>query len=174
MSRATLWAQSRLVSWCFEPSQLQRVTLHQGWQQTSVYLHVIHPTSLYTTSLFFSNRNSNSIHNFGTQTQKNKTHVLKPIYIPRALNTGTCIQQGDLFYSEGLHRNPRPQSSQIAKPLWIDPCLKSGRTNLNLKKKKKRNRMRGLNGPTFFQKSSQAWKKPPPQPPPPPPHRNRC
>ena len=28
----------------------------------------------------------------------------KPIYIPWALNTGTCIQQGDLFYSAGLHR----------------------------------------------------------------------
>ena len=30
---------------------------------------------------------------------------LEPIYIPRALNTGTCIQQGDLFYSAGLHKN---------------------------------------------------------------------
>ena len=29
----------------------------------------------------------------------------EPIYIPQALNTGTCIQQGDLFYSAGLHRN---------------------------------------------------------------------
>ena len=29
----------------------------------------------------------------------------EPIYIPRALNTGTCIQQGDLVYSAGLHRN---------------------------------------------------------------------
>ena len=29
----------------------------------------------------------------------------EPIYIPRAIITGTCIQQGDLFYSEGLHRN---------------------------------------------------------------------
>ena len=29
----------------------------------------------------------------------------EPIYIPRALNTGTCIRQGDLFYSAGLHRN---------------------------------------------------------------------
>ena len=27
------------------------------------------------------------------------------IYMPRALNTGTCIQQGDLFYSAGLHRS---------------------------------------------------------------------
>ena len=30
----------------------------------------------------------------------------KPIYIPRALNTGTRIKQADLFYSAGLHRNP--------------------------------------------------------------------
>ena len=29
----------------------------------------------------------------------------EPIYIPRALNTGTCIQQGDLFYSAGLDKN---------------------------------------------------------------------
>ena len=29
----------------------------------------------------------------------------EPIYTPRALNTGTCLQQGDLFYSAGLHRN---------------------------------------------------------------------
>ena len=29
----------------------------------------------------------------------------EPIYIPRALNTGTCIRKGDLFYSAGLHRN---------------------------------------------------------------------
>ena len=25
--------------------------------------------------------------------------------MPRALNTGTCLWQGDLFYSAGLHRN---------------------------------------------------------------------
>ena len=30
---------------------------------------------------------------------------LEPIYILRALNMGTCIQQGDLFYSAGLQRN---------------------------------------------------------------------
>ena len=28
-----------------------------------------------------------------------------PVYIPRVLNTGTCIQPGDLFYSAALHRN---------------------------------------------------------------------
>ena len=31
--------------------------------------------------------------------------VFEPIYIPRALNMGTCTQQGDLSYSAGLHRN---------------------------------------------------------------------
>ena len=29
----------------------------------------------------------------------------EPMYIPRALNTGTCIQQDNLFYSAGLHWN---------------------------------------------------------------------
>ena len=29
----------------------------------------------------------------------------EPIYIPWALNTETCIKQGDPFYSAGLHRN---------------------------------------------------------------------
>ena len=29
----------------------------------------------------------------------------EPIYIPWALSTGTCLRQGDLFYSAGLHRN---------------------------------------------------------------------
>ena len=27
------------------------------------------------------------------------------IYMPWELNTGTCLWQGDLFYSAGLHRN---------------------------------------------------------------------
>ena len=29
----------------------------------------------------------------------------EPDYIPRALNTGTCLWQGDLFNSAGLHGN---------------------------------------------------------------------
>ena len=31
--------------------------------------------------------------------------LFEPIYIPQAFNTGTCIRQGDLFYSASLHRN---------------------------------------------------------------------
>ena len=29
----------------------------------------------------------------------------EPVYIPRALNTGTCLRRGDPFYPAGLHRN---------------------------------------------------------------------
>ena len=37
----------------------------------------------------------------------------EPIYMPRALNTGTCIQQGDLLHPVGLHRSPcQPQLTQ--------------------------------------------------------------
>ena len=31
--------------------------------------------------------------------------LFEPTYIPRALNTGTCIRQGDLVYPAGPHRN---------------------------------------------------------------------
>ena len=63
-------------------SPVSHKELHQGCTQTSPYLQVIHFTSHHTTSIVF-----------------------EPIYIPWALNTGTCIQQGDLFYSAGLLRN---------------------------------------------------------------------
>ena len=47
------------------------------------------------------------------KTRNTTTRVLEPIGIPRALNTGTFIQQGDLFYSKGLRRNRRqPQLTQ--------------------------------------------------------------
>ena len=42
----------------------------------------------------------------------------EPIYIPQALSTGTCIQQGNLFYSVGLHRNwfqPQPTQAKIGR-----------------------------------------------------------
>ena len=31
--------------------------------------------------------------------------IFEPVYIPRALNIRTCLQEGDLFHSVGLHRN---------------------------------------------------------------------
>ena len=39
----------------------------------------------------------------------------KPIYIPQALNMGTCIQQGDLFYSAGLQRSHVLASANTGK-----------------------------------------------------------
>ena len=85
-----------LVSWSFEPSEPQRITsglnanfnLSQGY---SLY------KSLYHTSFF----PQTTVKILSTISE----YVLEPIYIPRALNTGTCILQGDLVYSVGLHRN---------------------------------------------------------------------
>ena len=56
--------------------------LNESWTQTSHYLKVINFTSHLTIS-----------------------HVFWAYNIPQALNMGTCIQQGDLFYSVGVHRN---------------------------------------------------------------------
>ena len=44
-----------------------------GLTTNLVYFLVILSTSHYTTSLFFSNHDSNNVLNFGTQTQKNKS-----------------------------------------------------------------------------------------------------
>ena len=69
-----------LVSWCFEPRPPHRITSRLN---TNFILSPSYPfhKSPYHKSCFLS------------------------IYIPRALNQGTCLQQGDLFYSVGLHRN---------------------------------------------------------------------
>ena len=49
-----------------------------------------------------------------------------PIYIPRALNTGTCIQQCDLFYSSGLHRNEK-----IGRGFGKNAGERTGRVEIN-------------------------------------------
>ena len=86
--------QGRLVSQCFKPSQPQRIT--SG------------PNTNFTLSP------SQSFH----KSSYHKVMVFQPIYIPWALNTGTCIQQGDLFYSAGLHRTmcqPQPTQGKIGR-----------------------------------------------------------
>ena len=76
-------------------SPVSHKVLHHGWTQTSSYLQVIHFTSHYTTSYSF-------------------VLFFLAVYIPRALNTGTCIQKGDLFYSAGTqHGNLHPEGWPI-------------------------------------------------------------
>ena len=65
-----------------------------------------------------------------------------------------------------LSGNIRPQSSQLAEPLWTNPGLKSDITVREListlkKKKNKRSRLGMISG-TFSPKSSQTRNKPPP------------
>ena len=93
-----------LVSCCFEPSQLQRITSGLNTNFTLSPSHSFHKSFYYKSLLlrpqlkFYPQfRNANS--------EKTIAHVLEPIHTPQALNTGICIQQGELFYSAGLRRN---------------------------------------------------------------------
>ena len=94
---------SQLVSWCFEPSQPRRITSGLNTNFTLSPSHSFHKSS-YPKSCFF-----------------------QPIYIRRALNTGTCIQQGGLFYSAGLHRSqcqPQPTQEKIGRGFGKNAAMK--------------------------------------------------
>ena len=81
-SRCIRWHATlmhELVSWCFEPSQRQRITSGLNTNFT------LSPSYSFHKSVYHKS--------------------FERTYIPRAFNTGTCLWQGDLFYSAGLHRN---------------------------------------------------------------------
>ena len=66
---------SWLVTWCFEPSQPQKITsgLKTNFSQSPRYLFhkSLNHMSVFSLSLSLSNRSSDSIHKFGMQNQKN-------------------------------------------------------------------------------------------------------
>ena len=76
---------SYLVPWCFEPSHPQRITSGLDTNFT------LSPTS--------------PSYSFHKSSYHRSCFFFKPIYILRALNMGTCIRQGDPFYSAGKNRN---------------------------------------------------------------------
>ena len=95
-----LWAQLTQKEW------------YQGWKQTSVHLLVIH-----STSLSFSNHNSNYIHNLRAKTQENN-NMFWSLFIFQGHSaqesaSNVCNdEQGDLFYFAGQHRNKwQPQET---------------------------------------------------------------
>ena len=54
----------------------------------------------------------------------------EPIYIPQALNMGTCLRPSDLFYSAGLHRNhvlAKANTGEIGKGFEINAGKWTGR-----------------------------------------------
>ena len=58
----------------------------------------------------------------------------EPVYIPWALNMGTCIQQGDLFYSAGLHRTGASHSQHRKNNLerfWKNAGEWTGRVEIS-------------------------------------------
>ena len=71
-------------------------------------------------------------------------------------------------YQETSSHATRPQSSQLAAPLWTDPDLRSGISVRDListlKKKKKKKAQAGYELSNILQKSSHAKKKAAPPP----------
>ena len=104
------WLVSWLVSWCFEPSQPQRITTGLN---TSF---ILSPSYLFHKPSY------------------QKSCFSQLIYIPRALSTGTCIRQGDLFYSAGLHRNhvlPTANTEEIGRGLGKNEGKWTGRVEIS-------------------------------------------
>ena len=58
----------------------------------------------------------------------------EPIHIPQALNTGTWIQKGNLFYSARLHRNhvlPQPTQEKSGEVLEKNVGEWTGRVKIS-------------------------------------------
>ena len=103
------------VTWCSEPSQPQRITLGLNTHFSFSPKYSFHKSLFHKFFCRCSNHNSNSVHNIGTQNQKTITQVLEPIYIPRTLNKGTYIEQGDLFHFVGPTQEPLLATSNTGK-----------------------------------------------------------
>ena len=73
MAGVSLSRESQLVSWCFKPSQPQRITSGLNTNFTLSPSQSFHKSSYHKVILF------------------------QPFYIPRALNTGTCIHRVTYF-----------------------------------------------------------------------------
>ena len=95
---------AELVSWCFEPSQPQTITsgLNTNFNLSPSYS--LHKSLYHKSSFFFffffislSNHTSNSIHNFGTQNQKNK-HMFWSLYIFREHSTRGPASSGVTYF----------------------------------------------------------------------------
>ena len=76
-------------------------------------------------------------------------------------SVGTYKEMSSYAICQG---NTRPQSSQLAEPLWIDPCLKSGISVCNNKKSTGGERMDEHSPPNsckqekiHHQKNAQTW-----------------
>ena len=106
---------SQLVSWCFKPSQPQKD-----------YIRAEHK--------LYYNSKLNIISQVIILPQ---FMIFEPIYMPRALNTGTSIQQGDLFYSAGQHRK---KLGEVLKKMQVNGL--EGQKPQDKQRQKQRQRQR--------------------------------
>ena len=76
-------------------------------------------------------------------------------------SVGTYPETSTHKFSENI----RPQSSQLAEPLWTDPGVKSAisvREQISTNKKQTKTRRQAMSGRTFFPNPRKQAKKPAP------------
>ena len=93
--------------------------LRQGWKQDSTNLQVIHSTNHYTTGLFFSNHNSNSIHDFGMQPRKTMTQLFRSLFIFHWHSTMQTQNQHSSFPDR---RQERASCQYTKLPTFSERC----------------------------------------------------
>ena len=89
------WLRSKISGWLVRAlSPVNHKGLYQGWEQTPVYLLVIVIPQVSISQVSFSPTTTQIIATIPEhKITKAMIHVFEPIYIPRALNTGTCISR---------------------------------------------------------------------------------
>ena len=98
----------KLFGWCFEPSQPQRITSGLNTNLNLSPSYSCHK-SLYHKLLFFvffSNHNSASIHNFGTQNQKNNNTCFRAYLYSMSTQQGNLHPAGWLILFYGPTQEP--------------------------------------------------------------------
>ena len=101
--------------WCFWAKSTQRIISGLNFN----LLLVIHSTSHYITSLFFSNHNSNHNHNIRTQTKRTSNmfwSLFSGHLTWKPASTVCNNQQGDLLYSAGHTGTSVSHSQHGEKP----------------------------------------------------------
>ena len=127
-----------LVSWCFEPSQPRRITSAQKKKILQSISQLVTPQVILPKDSFSRTTTENLTTISVRKPRKTTTQVLKPISSPRALDTGTFIQQGDLFYSAGLHWNwcqPRLTTEKLGRGLEKNAGEWTGKIEISKKEK---------------------------------------
>ena len=122
----------KLVSWCFESSQPERITsgLKTNFNQPPTPTYPFHKL-LYHKSLFLKPQ-LKFYSQFWNANPDKQQHMFWSLMFSEHSSSGTCTQQGDTFYSAGLHRNRcQPLIQEKLERIWKNAGEWTRRVEIN-------------------------------------------